>query len=108
MRQRRWLELIKDYDVEILYHPGKANVVADALSRKREGNLVALITTQRHLLEDMRKLELEVLTKQVAARLANIRLQPTLVERIKAAQINDPSILGINREWNRVKQQNSR
>ncbi|KAI3670853.1 hypothetical protein L1987_87495 [Smallanthus sonchifolius] len=36
MRQRRWLELIKDYDCEILYHPGKANVVADALSRKEE------------------------------------------------------------------------
>ncbi|WVZ76198.1 hypothetical protein U9M48_024188 [Paspalum notatum var. saurae] len=33
MRQRRWLELIKDYDLEIHYHPGKANVVADALSR---------------------------------------------------------------------------
>ncbi|KAJ0476778.1 putative nucleotidyltransferase, Ribonuclease H [Helianthus annuus] len=34
MRQRRWLELLKDYDCEILYHPGKANVVADALSQK--------------------------------------------------------------------------
>ena len=34
MRQRRWLELIKDYDLEIHYHLGKANVVADALSRK--------------------------------------------------------------------------
>ncbi|KAI3759605.1 hypothetical protein L6452_07536 [Arctium lappa] len=34
MRQRRWLELLKDYDCELLYHPGKANVVADALSRK--------------------------------------------------------------------------
>ncbi|KAA0033011.1 ty3-gypsy retrotransposon protein [Cucumis melo var. makuwa] len=34
MRQRRWLELVKDYDCEILYHPGKANVAADALSRK--------------------------------------------------------------------------
>ena len=32
MRQCRWLELVKDYDVEILYHPGKVNVVADALS----------------------------------------------------------------------------
>jgi ribonuclease HI len=34
MRQRRWLELIKDYDLEVHYHLGKANIVADALSRK--------------------------------------------------------------------------
>nr|GEW19197.1 putative reverse transcriptase domain-containing protein [Tanacetum cinerariifolium] len=34
MRQRRWLELLSDYDCDICYHPGKANVVADALSRK--------------------------------------------------------------------------
>ena len=42
MRQRRWLELLKDYDLTISYHPGKANVVADALSRKSAGNLAAL------------------------------------------------------------------
>ncbi|GJT76707.1 reverse transcriptase domain-containing protein [Tanacetum coccineum] len=34
MRQRRWLDLVKEYDCEILYHPGKVNVVADTLSRK--------------------------------------------------------------------------
>ena len=38
MRQRRWLELIKDYNLEVHYHPGKANVVADALSRKSHCN----------------------------------------------------------------------
>jgi DNA-binding MarR family transcriptional regulator len=39
MRQRRWLELVKDYDLEIHYHPGKANVVVDALSRKSYANM---------------------------------------------------------------------
>ncbi|WVZ71430.1 hypothetical protein U9M48_020018 [Paspalum notatum var. saurae] len=39
IRQRRWLELIKDYDLEIHYHPGKTNVVANALSRKSQISL---------------------------------------------------------------------
>ena len=38
LRQRRWLELIKGYDMRLHYHPGKANVVADALSRKSHVN----------------------------------------------------------------------
>ena len=38
MRQRRWLELIKHYNLEVHYHPSKANVVADALSRKSHCN----------------------------------------------------------------------
>jgi hypothetical protein len=38
LRQRRWLELIKDYDVGINYHPGKANIVVDTLSRKKYCN----------------------------------------------------------------------
>ena len=42
LRQRRWLELIKDYDCTIEYHPGKANVVANALSRKTSSTLAHL------------------------------------------------------------------
>jgi phosphotransferase system HPr-like phosphotransfer protein len=46
MRQRRWLELIKDYDCEINYHSGKVNVVADALSRKSMVELTTLGISQ--------------------------------------------------------------
>jgi hypothetical protein len=44
MRQRRWLELIKNYDMEIHYHPGKANVVVDALSRKAHYNYLPTVS----------------------------------------------------------------
>ena len=47
MQQRRWLELVKDYDYVINYHPGKANVVADALSRKSTQNAAVLALTQK-------------------------------------------------------------
>ena len=47
MRQRRWLELIKDCNLEVHYHPGKANVVADALSRKSHCN--SLLEADYHL-----------------------------------------------------------
>jgi hypothetical protein len=60
MRQRRWLELIKDYDLEVHYHPGKANVVADALSHKDHCNHLELEPVSEPLCEEMRRLNLEV------------------------------------------------
>jgi hypothetical protein len=51
MRQRRWLELIKDYDLEVHYHPGKANVVADALSHKDHYNHLELEPVSEPLCE---------------------------------------------------------
>ena len=72
--------MLKDYDVEILYHPGKANVVADALSRKKTYGMAALLTGQKRLLEDLVKLELEVITERVETRLASLSLQPVLSE----------------------------
>ncbi|KAI3776003.1 hypothetical protein L1987_45763 [Smallanthus sonchifolius] len=52
-RQRRWLELMKDYDCEILYHPGKANVVADALSRKEESEPILIKACQLIIMPDL-------------------------------------------------------
>jgi hypothetical protein len=54
LRQRRWLELIKDYHLGINYHPGKANVVADALSRRSHQNMLA---TRELLLEFCKEFE---------------------------------------------------
>ncbi|KAL0556085.1 hypothetical protein IC582_004592 [Cucumis melo] len=54
LRQRRWLELIKDYDCTIEYHPGKANVVADALSRKSRLPKSALCGIRVALLNELR------------------------------------------------------
>ncbi|KAA0059723.1 pol protein [Cucumis melo var. makuwa] len=92
MRQRRWLELVKDYDCEILYHPGKANVVADALSRK-VSHSAALITKQTPLLRDFERAEIAVSVGEVTAQLAQLSVQPTLRQKIITAQLNDPYLV---------------
>ncbi|KAL0551689.1 hypothetical protein IC582_010778 [Cucumis melo] len=92
MRQRRWLELVKDYDCEILYHPGKANVVVDALSRK-VSHSAALITRQAPLHRDLERAEIAVSVGAVTMQLAQLMVQPTLRQRIIDAQSNDPYLV---------------
>jgi hypothetical protein len=84
MRQRRWLELIKDYELEVHYHPGKANVVTDALSHKYRCNH---LTVQSHsTCCDPEEPSLRVVSH---GRLNNIALIPTIKEDIIAAQRMD-------------------
>ncbi|KAL0558781.1 hypothetical protein IC582_003363 [Cucumis melo] len=92
MRQRRWLELVKDYDCEILYHPGKANVVADALSRK-VSHSAALITRQAPLHRDLEWAEIAVSVGAVTMQLAQLTVQPTLRQMIIDAQGNNPYLV---------------
>ncbi|RVW31995.1 Transposon Tf2-12 polyprotein [Vitis vinifera] len=73
MRQMRWIELLKDYDCIIQYHPGKANVVADALSRKSVGFLAAIRGCQRQLLGDLRSLQVHIKVLDSGALVANFR-----------------------------------
>jgi hypothetical protein len=60
MRQRRWLELINDYDLEIHYHPGKANVVADALSRKASCHCLTVRSPNTTLYQEIEKINLGI------------------------------------------------
>lgn len=89
MRQRRWLELIKDYDLGIHYHPGKANVVADALSRKTYCNAVKVWPDQDRLCRELEKLRLTVVQSGVPA---SLTVQPTLESQIREAQKDDEGI----------------
>ena len=92
MRQRRWLELLKDYDVNIQYHPGKANVVADALSRKSYTGVAALLTKQVRILEDLREMGIEIKNHNSTGYLTQLKVSPSIVERIKVAQPLDPEL----------------
>ncbi|KAL8110718.1 hypothetical protein AgCh_026455 [Apium graveolens] len=84
MRQQRWLELIKDYDCSINYHPGKANVVADALSRKEKLNAIKIF---EELARELEKLEIEVRVMEGnQEKLYEITFRPELMDKIQKCQ----------------------
>ena len=85
MRQRRWLELIKDYNLEVHYHPGKDNVVADALSQKSHCN------TLKALLEDGFNLLHPIV-------LHNITVSCSLESKIIELQKTDVGVFHIKRK----------
>ncbi|WVZ91093.1 LOW QUALITY PROTEIN: hypothetical protein U9M48_037307 [Paspalum notatum var. saurae] len=87
MRQRRWLELIKDYDLEIHYHPGKANVVADALSRKVYKK--ELIPNNKHLREGLAQINVHIIQEFQEE---TLMVQPMLTDQIKQDQKKDEEI----------------
>ena len=98
MRQRRWIELLKDYDCTIHYHLGKANVVADALSRKSSGRVASIILRKRLFFEELKEINVELQFKEPRVLLAHFRVQPTLVEKVKIAQESDPNLVKIMEE----------
>ena len=80
MRHRRWIELIKDYDLDIHYHPGKANVVADALSRLPCHLNSMILKEQPSLHKEMEDFRMELVREGF---LDSIEHQPTLISQIK-------------------------
>jgi hypothetical protein len=92
MRQRRWLELIKDYDLEVHYHPGKANVVADALSRKAQCNCLTMGPPLHTLCDEFRKLEMGMVKEGY---LGALIIKSDLYDQLKEAQKNNKGMARI-------------
>jgi hypothetical protein len=88
LRQRRWLELIKDYDLRINYHPGKANVVADALSRKKYCNATFAKRIRPELHKEIKYLNLTIVNDTTVA----MKVEPTLEAEIRKEQLEDAKL----------------
>ncbi|XP_059307043.1 uncharacterized protein LOC132058603 [Lycium ferocissimum] len=106
LRQRRWLELLKDYDLNILYHPGKANVVADALSRKSMGTLAYLRAHEIPMGKEIRRLASLGVRLDETENGELVGITPSrsdIIERIKFKQYDDELLAkprdGVERDY---------
>ena len=88
IRQRRWLEFLKDYDFKLSYHPRKANVVADALSRKFL-HMSTLMVQELELIEQFRDLSLVCELTPESVKLGMFKLTSNILEEIKVGQKED-------------------
>jgi hypothetical protein len=89
LRQRRWLELIKDYDLGINYHPGEANVVADTLSRSSHVIQLVVDSMPFELCEKFDKLNLRVVANTEAT---EMEVESNLLQEILKGQVEDEKI----------------
>ncbi|KAK4400322.1 hypothetical protein Sango_1138300 [Sesamum angolense] len=94
LRQRRWIELFKEYDSVIDYHPEKANMVVDALSRKSSSALASFGDHNLTLLLEMRFMNTKLEVDQMERLLAVLQLKSYFVSQIKEAQTQILSYYG--------------
>jgi hypothetical protein len=89
LRQRRWLELSKDYGLGINYHSGKANVVADALSRRSHVSQLVVDSMPIELCEEFNKLNLSIVANTEAT---EIEVGSNLLQEIQKGHVEDKKI----------------
>ena len=94
MRQRRWMEFLEDYDFTLNYHPGKANVVADALSRKSQGALASIASREWRMLETVGQFGLQY-SEHAQGMLGSLVATPSLLSRVIESQGQDAEIVPI-------------
>ena len=87
--------MIKDYDCSINYHLGKANMVANTLSRKSFGFSTVFLTTQKEIINDLERMGIEIIMVDSQVFMANFIIQPTLIKKIRTLQVDDAQILRI-------------
>jgi ribonuclease HI len=85
MRQRRWLEVLKDYDSQMFYHPAKANVVADALSRKSKEDEADLEEIMSQLSQQFAVVQIDKVTTRGPPIMATLVVESTSEGRIRMA-----------------------
>ena len=90
--------MIKDYDCTIEYHPGKANVVTDALSRRPKSSLSHMRSGYFPLLMDLRAVGVILEAEDSGALLAIFHVRPCLVDQILAGQSQDPQMIKLKEE----------
>ena len=88
MRQNRWMEFLEDYDFTLHYHPGKENVVADALSRKSRGALASIASREWRMLEIVGQFGLQY-SEQAQGTLGSLVATPSLLSRVIESQGQD-------------------
>ena len=89
LRQRRWMKFIEDYDFELYYHLGKANVVADTLSRKPVSSVASIAIREWEMLGTLNEFDLYLGEAVKSAALFSVVAKPTLVNRVLEAQKGD-------------------
>ena len=94
MRQRRWMEFLEDYDFTLHYHPGKANVVANALSRKSRGVLASIASTEWRMLETVGQFRLQY-SEQTQGMLGSLVATLSLLIRVIESLWQDVEIVSI-------------